>query len=497
MATDLEGRVSYVNDAVCRFFGRRPEQIVGRSVFQFGEDSMRGATQQEIIDTTLAEGQWQGTVVNVAADGRECILASRTRLILDADGRPIGMVGASTDVTEQRRTEQERVELQERLMQSQKMEALGRLASGVAHDFNNLLTGINGYVEMILAEAQPSEPVRADLEEIRQAGERAAALTTQLLAFSRKQVVTPTVIRPNEVLGRLQNMLYRIIGEDVVLEFKLSEDLGHIKVDPTQLDQIMVNLAANARDAMPEGGRLTATTRNITLCNESMIVDGEPVMVSGDYVSLEVADTGCGMDEETKRHVYEPFYSTKGGTNGTGLGLATVYGIVRQNHGFITCETTPGRGSTFRIYFPQIADEAKTPLERTSTESPHGDETILLVEDEDMVRHLARRTLERYGYQVVVAADGEKACCQSQEFDGEIHLLVSDIIMPGMNGHELLETLRKTRAGLKALLISGYSVDIIRHQSLLEEGHHFLPKPFRPFELARTVRQILDGGGGA
>lgn len=408
---------------------------------------------------------------------------------IDLDGVPC-QVGVGIDLSELKRAEKEKALLEEQLRQSQKMEALGRLAGGVAHDFNNILTGINGSAEMILRRMPPTDDLRAEIQEILDAGERAARLTSQLLAFSRKQVISPRVIRPNEILDRSQKMLRRIIGEDVELVFLPSPGLDSIKADPAQIDQILVNLAVNARDSMPGGGRVVVKTRNVTV-DEAFCasqVDAQP----GDYVMVAVSDTGHGMDASTVANIFDPFYSTKAVGKGTGLGLATVFGIVKQNEGFIRVASEPGQGTTFEVYF-RSSDEPAEPLPaEEESDLPHGTETVLLVEDEPMVRDLARQILEQFGYSVIDMEDGQAAYGHCAEYDDPVDILVTDVIMPGMNGLELYRELLKTRPGLKVLFISGYTADVIGLEAELEEGMGFLQKPFSLKRLIRAVRVMLD-----
>jgi PAS domain S-box-containing protein len=399
-------------------------------------------------------------------------------------------VGVGIDISERERAEKEKAVLEEQLRQSQKMEALGRLAGGVAHDFNNILTGIIGYGETALRRLERTDPVRADIREILDAGERAAGLTAQLLAFSRKQVISPRVIRPNEILERSQKMLRRIIGEDIELVFRPAPDLTCIEADPAQIDQILVNLAVNARDAMPDGGRLIVETRNETV-DEAFCasqVDAQP----GEYLMLTVADTGHGMDASVLSNIFDPFYSTKALGKGTGLGLATVFGIVKQNGGFIRVASEPGLGTTFEVYFPSTDEQAEPLPAEEPSELPHGTETILLVEDEPTVRDLGKGILEQFGYTVIDMEDGQKACGHCEANDDAIDLLVTDVIMPGMNGLELHRELLKTRPGLKVLFMSGYTADVIGLDGELEEGMGFLQKPFSLKRLIRNVRAMLD-----
>ncbi len=386
----------------------------------------------------------------------------------------------------------ERKQLEEQLRQSQKMEAIGRLAGGIAHDFNNLLTVITGYSEVGLSRLHDDDPLHMELEEIRQAGHRAAALTSQLLAFSRRQVLQPKVLDLNTVVTNLEKMLHRLIGEDVNLVVSLSPSLGHIHVDPGQIEQVLMNLTVNARDAMPKGGKLVIETHDVDFNGPSA---GRPLSVHpGSYVTLVVSDTGCGMDEYTRSHIFEPFFTTKEQGKGTGLGLSTVYGIVKQGDGEITVDTKPGHGSTFTIYFRRVADcEPAVPDITMQAMVMHpGTETLLLVEDEPAIRALAGDVLRRYGYKVLEARHGVEALLTGSQYLGAIHLLITDVIMPQMSGSEVAERLMHERPSMKVLYISGYTDDAIIHHGVVQEGTAFLQKPFSPDALVLKVRQVLD-----
>ncbi len=406
------------------------------------------------------------------------------------DGKATGILGVTRDVTERIRAEEERASLEEQLIQSQKMEAIGRLAGGVAHDFNNILTGITGYSEMALAALKPDDPLYADVQEIRKAGERAVGLTNQLLAFSRKQIISPRLIRIDESLEVSRKMLERIIGEDVRLEFKPAESLWAIMADPAQIDQILVNLAVNARDAMPEGGKLVIETMNASIAEE--FASGKEAG-PGNYVLLAVSDNGQGMDAEVRQRIFEPFFSTKPMGKGTGLGLSTVYGVTKQNGGFIEVDSEPGAGTTFKIYFPAARPEPRKSTIKLAKEIPDGNETILLVEDDRAVRTLARRMLTMRGYGVIEAVDGEDALLKAKGYAGKVDLVLTDVIMPNMNGSELIVRLKESFPGLKSLYMSGYTDDVIGQLGVVEEGVHLLQKPFTIESLSRKVREALDG----
>jgi len=395
------------------------------------------------------------------------------------------------DITRRRQTEEEKAKLEAQLAQAQKMESVGRLAGGVAHDFNNLLTVINLYSDMALRSLEPDNPLRQDLEEIRRAGDRAAQLTRQLLIFSRRQPLEMRTLNLNEVLQGLAKMLPRLLGEDIPLQMKLAPDLGYIHADPGQIEQVVVNLAVNARDAMPEGGQLTLETVNTTL--DKLFLRLHSGVEEGEYIMLAVSDTGVGMTEEVKAHLFEPFFTTKGPGKGTGLGLATVYGIVKQHRGHIWVYSEPGLGSIFKVYLPRVeAGPAATSRSEEATALPRGSETVLVVEDEPAVRSVAVRVLSGLGYQVLEASSGLDALQVAATWGQMIHLLLTDVIMPEMNGKALAEQLTALYPALKVLFISGYTDETISHHGVLEEGVAFLQKPFTPSRLAHKVREVLD-----
>jgi two-component system, cell cycle sensor histidine kinase and response regulator CckA len=410
---------------------------------------------------------------------------------VDLVARPLEFAGRrarlvlARDVTAQR-------QLEEQLRQSQKMEAVGQLAGGIAHDFNNLLTAILGSTQLLLNAIPPGDACREDVEEIRNAGVRAAELTRQLLAFSRRQVLAPKVLELNTVVANMDKMLRRLIGEDVDLATSLDPHAGAVHADPGQLEQVLLNLVVNARDAMPSGGRVTIETTRVTPYDE--LVERRHRLPPGDYACLVVTDSGAGMDEATQAHLFEPFFTTKEVGKGTGLGLATVYGIVKQSGGYIWVYSEPGRGTTVKVYLPRVpgaAEPAAPPPQPPALRGGH--ETVLLVEDAPPVRTLARRSLEACGYAVLEAPDGPSAVSLSAAHAGTIHLLVTDVVMPGMSGRELAERLAPLRPEMKVLYTSGYTDDAMVRQGVLNAGVAFLQKPFVPDTLARKVRDVLDG----
>ena len=382
---------------------------------------------------------------------------------------------------------------EERLRQTQKIEAVGRLAAGVAHDFNNILTAIMGHSELLLRQLDADDPRRKNAEQIEKVTYLAAGLTRQLLTFSRKQVIEPRVLNLNAVILDIKKMLRRLIGEDIEFCTLLDPAAGHIKADPGQIEQVMMNLAVNARDAMPNGGKLTITTANTT--QDKNHLKNFPDMGAGDYVMLAIADTGTGMSEEVKAHLFEPFFTTKPSGKGTGLGLATCFGIVKQNTGHINVHSELGSGTTFKIYFPQV-QSAIEPLRvrNLPTEVAGGNETVLLVEDEPVVRELAVATLREKGYTVVEAVNGEEGLRLVQQHDGKIDLVLTDVVMPVMGGKEMTDALHTSHPDTKVLFTSGYTEDALGHHGVLLPGIGFLPKPYLTATLARKVREVLDEG---
>jgi PAS domain S-box-containing protein len=440
----------------------------------------------------LARLRREGSLVNYESRARRkdgslvWVIENVSLIRSEEDGEEI-LLGTAFDMTERKR-------LEEQLLQSQKMEAIGRLAGGIAHDFNNLLTAVSGYTELLLGQLPDEDPRRESAEEIRQAGRRAAALTQQLLAFSRRQVLEPRVLDLNAVISNMEKMLRRVIGEDVELTTSLSDGLWRAKADPGQIEQVILNLVVNARDAMPRGGQLTLETANVEL--DEKFANRYATVQPGPHVMLAVSDTGVGMDAELQARLFEPFFTTKERGKGTGLGLSTTYGVVKQSGGSIWVYSEPGHGTTFKIYLPQCEEPLAAPAAAPPLDLPrHGSETVLLVEDEPEVRRLVAKILGMQGYAVMTAASPAEAIAISKRHAAEIHVLLTDVIMPGMNGRELASALANGRPRMKVLYMSGYTDAAITRQGILDPETAFLSKPFTPDALARKVREVLDSPG--
>ncbi len=406
---------------------------------------------------------------------------------LTVQGRVLGSLGIYQDVTE-------RGVLEKQLRMAQKMEAVGRLSGGISHDFNNLLGVILGYIQVIKRNLVSGNSLYEYAEEIEKASQRAVALTRQLLAFSRQQVLEPVILNLNTLVADMQKMLPRLIGEDIDLNLILDPALGQVKADPGQLEQVVMNLAVNARDAMPDGGKLTIQTSDAEI--DMAFAREHPGAVPGKYVMLAVTDIGMGMDPETQAQIFEPFYTTKGRDKGTGLGLATVYGVVKQSNGYITVDSEKGKGSSFTIYLPRVEQNVLAPSK--SSPEPHhvrGSECILLVEDAEPLRRLAELFLKENGYRVVTAADGSEAQQFAAQISVPIDLLLTDVVMPGINGRVLAERLASSHPAMKVLYMSGYTDSFIAGHGVLEPGTHLLRKPFTEEVLIRKVREVLDGNG--
>ena len=486
LITNTNGDIEYVNPAFTRNSGYHRDEVLGRDVRILKSDKQDPAIYQQLWETIRKGEIWRGEIINRRKDGSLYTEEMHIAPVRDALGKVTHFIATNQDVTEHKA-------LEERLQQAAKMEAIGRLAGGVAHDFNNLLTVINGYSELGLDSLNSDDPVRRYLIEIMKAGERAASLTRQLLAFSRQQVLALRVLDLNDAVSNVGEMLHRLIGEDIKLEMVLDPLLGRVKADSGQIEQILMNLVANARDAMPKGGQMVIETTNVEL--DAAFARTHAPLVPGGYVMLAVNDTGIGMDAETQAHIFEPFYTTKAKDKGTGLGLATVYGIVKQIGGYVWVYSEPGRGSTFKIYLPR-AEESGEPVQFPEAPGhPVGaSETILLVEDEEAVRSLAARILQRMGYKVLESMSPEDALQISAEYKEPIHLLLTDVVLPRISGRTVAERLAPLRPSMRVLFMSGYTDDSIVRSGVLEATAAFLQKPFTHASLARKVREVLDAG---
>jgi two-component system cell cycle sensor histidine kinase/response regulator CckA len=484
LVRDMDGCIAFWNLGAQRLYGWTPREALGRKARELLYKSPP-PDLTEAYRAVLERGEWDGELNQVTRDGKEVIVASRWSLVRAADGQPRSCLVINTDITEKKK-------LQRQYLHAQRLEGVGRLAGGVAHDFNNVLTIINGYSEVLLSRLSPDDPSFAPLCEIHKAGERAASLTRQLLAFSRKQVLAPQVLDLNALIRESEKMLHRLIGEDIILTTHLDPSLGLVKADPAQLELAIVNLVVNARDALPAGGYLTIETRNIQV--DASHARNRPDVRPGPHVLLAVTDTGNGMDEATRAHIFEPFFTTKGPGQGTGLGLSTVFGIVKQSEGHVEVYSEPGQGTTFKIYLPQVQPAGNAPpAPPIDFKAPTGTETVLLAEDEEGVRALAHLALQSNGYTVLEARDGDEARTLSDRHAGPIHLLVTDVVMPKVSGRQLADSLTARFPELKVLYLSGYTDDAIVRHGVLQEGKKFLQKPFTPIALARKVREILDG----
>lgn len=487
-----QGSIRYGSPSVERVLGFAGEDFVGGSIYDVVEVDDAPVLRNDLALALSKPGTPRFNQLRFTdCRGEQRTMESSCNAIRNEETGEMAIVLNSRDITDRLLTEKALRDSEEQLRHSQKMEAIGRLAGGVAHDFNNLLTAILGYSQ-ILDERLRAEGISTeDLDEIRNAGDRATALTRQLLTFSRRQMIQPRRVDLNAILHDMQKMLRRLLGEDIQLETRLHPALGPAVVDPGQIEQVVMNLAVNARDAMPDGGTLLIESENveITEADETLMHRLPP----GPYVSLRISDTGTGISEEDRRKIFDPFFSTKEAGQGTGLGLSTVYGIIHQNGGEIVVDSDPGHGATFRLYLPQSAREL--PAEDTEPPHPdtlHGSETVLLVEDEEWVRTLVRQCLERYGYTVLEAEHGDHAMTIHQRYKGAIQLLLTDVVMPGVNGVQLAKTLTRERPSMRTLYMSGYSDHAVFREGYFRSGAPFLAKPFTIEDLAAKVRGAID-----
>jgi PAS domain S-box-containing protein len=490
---DLEGHFLSANRAMTEIFGYEPEEFIGHKTTDFMKPELRPLFYTEYIEKIKKQGHNEGVTSYFARDGRKTYLEYRSRLIKPGTGEPY-ITGIGRDVTERILAEKEIKKLNKQMLQAQKMEAVGTLAGGIAHDFNNLLQGILGFTQMLLMEKDGNDPDTAKLEQIEKAAHRASELTQQLLAFSRKVESNLRPVDLNQELEQVRNLLERTIPKMIAIELHLEDHLNVIRADPAQLEQVIMNFGVNARDAMPDSGKLVFETENVTLDEEycKAHLGARP----GRYVLLSISDTGQGMDRETLEHIFEPFFTTKGVGSGTGLGLAMVYGIIKSHGGYIMCYSEPGEGTTFKIYLPVMEGDPvrnETETNRNAAVPEGGSETILLVDDEEILRDIGKDILEKFGYTVLLAADGESAVELYRENPEDISLVILDIVMPGMGGKKCLEEILKMNPQAKVVMASGYSING-RVKEVLDGGARaFIKKPYELKQMLAEVRKVLDG----
>ncbi|NLO27658.1 MAG: PAS domain S-box protein, partial [Actinobacteria bacterium] len=493
LIADPDGDIRYVNPAFEAVTGYGREEVLGQNPRILRSGKQDRAFYDDLWGTVTSGQVWQGRMVNERKDGTLHVVDSTISPVMDDSGRTVSFVAVSRDVTEHLLLTEEKASLQEQLRRAQTLESIGRLAGGVAHDFNNMLGVILGYGEMVLARLHERDPLRKEVQEIVKAAQRSATLTRQLLAFSRRQTLQPQVLDLNDLVCDLEKMLRRLIGEDIVLRLTLTEDVSEVFVDPGQIEQVIMNLAVNARDAMPGGGKLSIETAQTEL--DEAYVARHPGAQPGEYVLLAVTDTGCGMDQEVMDRIFDPFFTTKEEGRGTGLGLATVYGIVKQSGGNIWVYSELGRGTTFKIYFPRTdARPEPAPDATVAVHAVKCGERILVVEDEEGLRSLMESLLKHLGYQVTSAANGGEALLLIEERGLKPDLVITDVVMPSMSGRQLVERLRRGQPHLKVLYMSGYTDDTIVHHGVLKPDAPFLQKPFNVQGLGAKVREVLQAG---
>jgi len=488
---DLNGVYLSCNPTFERFFGAKEEDIVGKTDYDFKEKDQADCFREHDRKALEADGpsvneEW----LTFADDGHSGLFETIKTPMRDAEGHLLGVLGISRDITERKKAADEKAKIEAQLFQAQKMEAVGLLAGGVAHDFNNMLSVILGYTEMAMSKVDPALPVHANLEQIYKAAMRSTDITRQLLAFARKQTIIPVVLDLNHNVENTLKMLRRLMGEDIELAWRPEKGLWPVKMDPVQVDQILANLCVNARDAIADVGSVTIETGNAVF--DETYCAQHAGFAAGEYVLLAVSDDGCGMNQEILDHIFEPFFTSKGVGQGTGLGLSTVFGIVDQNNGFINVYSEPGQGTTFRIYLPRYAGQVVDAERESAGEIPVGSgETVLVVEDQSDLLTMAEIMLERLGYRVLTAGTTGEALGLTEEHASEIQLLITDVVMPGMNGKDLAERLQSLQPSMKVPFMSGYTANVIVKRGVLDEDVNFIQKPFSMNVLAVKVRDAL------
>ena len=485
--TDLEGSITFITPSSENLYGYSSEEMLGMPL----EETLSPQSVpivKKMIGDALADykGAVLITIDTRHKNGQMVPVEIIADFLWDENGIPTGITGVSRDISKRKL-------LEKQLIEAQKMESVGRLAGGVAHDFNNLLTVILSCAEVVAAGMREDDPIMEDIRDIRKAGKRAASLTRQLLAFSRRQMIQPQIMDLNELIADLERMLRRLIGADIDMPFTPTPGLWKVEADPGQIEQIIVNITINARDAMPDGGRLTIETANVELDEE--YVDYRSMVTPGEYVMIAITDTGCGMDAETMKNVFEPFFTTKETGKGTGLGLSVAYGIVKQHKGNIWVYSEPEKGTVFKIYLPRCLKKSgqeyrsRAPIKIAEL---RGSETVLAVDDDDTILRAVVRMLKQHGYNMLQAANGEEAKVVADEYEGPIHLLLTDVVMPGMSGRETAESVLVGRSEMNLLFMSGYTGNAIAHHGVLDPEVNFISKPFSSDDLARKVRMVLD-----
>ena len=485
--TDLEGTITFITPSCDNVYGYSPEEMLGMSLEETLPPKSVALVKEKIADAMADyKGAVLVTIDSMHKNGNMVPVEIIADFLSDETGIPIGITGVSRDISRRKL-------LEKQLIEAQKMESVGRLAGGVAHDFNNLLTVILSCAEAMEASMREDDPIMEDIRDIRKAGKRGASLTRQLLAFSRRQMIQPQIMDLNELIADLERMIFRLIGEDIEMRFTPNKDLWRVEADPGQIEQIIVNLAINARDAMPDGGKLIIETENVELDEE--YVQYRSKVTPGEYVMIAITDTGCGMDAETMENVFEPFFTTKGTGKGTGLGLSVAYGIVKQHKGNIWVYSEPQKGTAFKIYLPRCTKKtgqeykSRSPVEAAKLQ---GGETILVVDDDDTILRAVVRMLKQYGYKTLQATSGAQARIVADEHQGPIHLLLTDVVMPGLSGRETAERVLVGRPEMNLIFMSGYTGNAIAHHGVLDPEVNFISKPFSNEDLARKVRMVLD-----